>query len=132
MRNAILATLIALLLVLSACGNDAAAPSLLSQTRDGLTATLSLDPAAPATMHPVALVLTLLDAQGQAVDGVEARYDLTMPGMTMPKVMPNAVPEGQGRYRVETVFTMSGDWRIKATVTRPEGVTVFDYDITVP
>jgi hypothetical protein len=121
---------VSLLLVLFGCGSTASNTEL-TQTRDGLTATLAVKPASLAVMKPVVLQLTLREEHGGVVEGAVVQYDLTMPGMTMPKTSPVAVAEGGGRYRAQTLFTMSGDWRIEATVTRPGGVTAFSYGIRV-
>lgn len=121
-----------LLFLLLAVGCGQPAPTQLSQARDGLTAVLSMTPAAPAAMKPVVLLLTLRDSDGRAVNDAEVACDLTMPGMAMPDNKPKLSAEGDGRYRAETVFTMSGAWRVEASVSRPSGETVFTFDFEIP
>lgn len=121
---------LALALVLAGCG-DATPNTERSRTMDGLTAVLAVEPASPRAMQPVVLELTLRGERGEAVEGAGVQFDLTMPGMTMPKDSLAAVADGLSAYRAQTLFSMSGDWRIEARVTSPRGTTAFSYDIKV-
>ena len=114
-----------LLALLAACG-QAAAPARLAQTVDGLTITLEAT-ASPKLNAAEQLTVTLADAQGQPVDGADVYVDLTMPAMPMGTNRPIAEPEGQGRYRANSAYTMSGDWDVTvvATVAGKEHRAVF-------
>lgn len=121
-----------LLLVAMACSGQPDTPAARTRTQAGLTATLTLAPDSPAAMQPVQLLLTLRDTRNSPVDGARVAWNLTMPDMAMPENRPKATMLGEGRYRAETVFTMSGKWRMEATVSRPEGTTTLNFDIAVP
>lgn len=102
-----------------------------SQDKDGLTATLSVDPDPPVAMQPATLTLVLEDAAGQAVRGAEIEYDLTMPAMPMPLNRPPVNEVADGRYRCEALFSMSGQWQVRATVKWQSETSVFDFAISV-
>ncbi len=82
-------------------------------------------------MKPVTLSLTLTDSKGNAIEGADVAYDLTMPGMTMPPNHPQATDKGKGLYQVDTTFTMSGDWHAEAAVTYKGVTTPFTFDFSV-
>jgi hypothetical protein len=120
-----------LLLAAMGCSGQPDTPAAFTRTQAGLTATLTLTPDSPVVMQPVQLLLTLRDTRGHPVDGARVAWNLTMPDMAMPENTPKAVVLGEGRYRTKAIFTMAGKWRIEATVTRPEGATTLNYDITI-
>jgi nitrogen fixation protein FixH len=68
-------------------------------------------------MQEVTLELTLRDAQGQPMSGATVQLDLTMPGMQMPANQPQALDVGHGVYRARAIFTMAGEWQVRADVT---------------
>ena len=118
-----------LTLFLAGCGKST--PKEFSQTNGGLTASLSIAPYPPVVMEPATLRLTLTDAAGQMIDGARIAYDLTMPGMAMPPNQPQASGQGDGRYHADAIFTMSGKWRVQATVTHNGKEAVFTFDFSV-
>lgn len=102
-----------------------------TDTRDGVTAVFSTTPASPKAMEPVTASLTLTDANGRALEGATMTFDLTMPGMIMPPNQPEAVEKSPGLYSVDTTFTMSGNWRAAAIITRNDQTTLFNFDFRV-
>jgi len=93
------------------------------------TATLTIAPYPPALMEEVPLILTVQDAQGRPVLGATVQLDLTMPGMEMPPNHPEAVEEGNGRYRAPAVFTMAGAWQVRAEVIGQDGKQEFIFHL---
>ena len=79
---------------------------------------LSIDPDPPTPMREVTLRLTLRDAQGQPMSGATVQFDLTMPGMQMPTNQPQVMEVGNGVYQAQAIFTMAGEWQVRADVTR--------------
>ena len=121
--------LIILTFILAGCG-QATIPEF-TQTQNGITAVFSMSPDLPAAMEPVTLSLKLTDASRKAIEGAQVAYDLTMPGMTMPPNQPQATDKGGGVYQVNTAFSMSGDWRAKATITYNGETIPFTFDFSV-
>lgn len=114
---------------LAGCGQTATKE--FSQTSDGLTATLQTGPNPPVAMEPVTFMLTINDATGQAVEGAQVTYDLTMPEMTMPPNQLQAAEEGSGLYRTEGTFTMPGDWQVQTTVLYRDEEFKFTFNLSV-
>jgi hypothetical protein len=102
---------VALALICAACAAQPAGPPTTRQEQkvDGLTIGLET-PQQPKLNTAQELVITLTDAQGQPVDGASVYVDLLMVSMPMGTNRPVAAGEGKGRYRVQTAFTMSGEW----------------------
>lgn len=121
--------LIVLAFALFGCGQTTIPE--FTQTKDGITSVFGMSPASPAMMEPTSLSLTLTDANGQALEGAQVSYDLTMPGMTMPPNQPHASDKGQGLYLADTTFTMSGDWRAEVTVIYNGKTTIFTFDFSI-
>lgn len=64
----------------------------------------------PPRVGPAILVLSLVDARAQPVEGVRWRVegDMTHPGMR--PIMANVTPGAGGGYEAHLEFTMAGDW----------------------
>lgn len=102
-----------------------------TQAHNGITAVFSMLPDSPAAMEPVTLSLKLADVSGKAIEGAQVAYNLTMPGMTMLPNQPQATSKEGGFYQADTAFTMSGNWRVEATVTYNGETSLFDFDFPV-
>jgi nitrogen fixation protein FixH len=113
-RTLELSLILVILIFLSGCGQQAA--ESLSQTSGNYSATLRFDPDPPALMTSEGMTLTLLDSDGQPVNGAEVGFDLTMPAMKMPPNQPSATARGNGIYQTEATFTMAGQWQVDAAV----------------
>jgi nitrogen fixation protein FixH len=103
--------LLALLALLSACGQTAAPPSHLAQQVDDIVIGLDAT-ASPRLNASETLIVTLSDAQGQPIEGADVYVDLLMTAMPMGTNRPIAEPQGQGRYRASTAYTMDGAWDV--------------------
>lgn len=103
----------------------------IAQTSGGLTGKLSFDPDPPVMMSPVEMTLTLSDSNGNAVDGAQVSYDLTMPAMPMPPNQPEARGQGNGNYQTEATFTMQGEWQADVTVVVNGKTENFIFEFTV-
>jgi hypothetical protein len=130
-RNSKLGVL-ALVLVLAACGGSGAQPGYTTQqqTVDGISFTLER-PQEAELLKEYELFVTLSDASGKPVDGATVFLDIAMPSMPMPPQQPLADSLGNGRYRIRDAFTMEGDWQvlIHATITGKEYVAKFDQPV---
>lgn len=107
-----------LLLALAGCatttGSDG--PLLQEQVVDGLTIGLE-GTASPQLNASEELIVVLTDDQGQPVDGADVYIDLIMPAMPMGINRPIAEPQGNGRYRAGTAYTMVGAWELTVVAT---------------
>ena len=117
-------------LTAAGCGHKSSArPLTLEQTDQTYTAQLTISQNPVAVMKETTLTLVLHDAEGQPVDNASVRYDLTMPGMTMPPNQPQVSGKGNGAYEAQAIFTMAGDWRCRADAEVPGGPTLeFTFD----
>ena len=116
-RNIAALWLIAAALILMACGATTPAPptSRQTQTVDGLT--ISLEAAdRPAINQAERFVIALSDANGQPISDASVYLDLDMPAMPMGSNQPIADAQGDGTYRAETAYTMTGTWEISVIV----------------
>lgn len=102
-----------------------------SQENNDLVAVLDMVPYPPVAMDPTSLGLSLTGSNGEAIEGAQVAYDLTMPGMTMPPNNPQAQEQGRGKYLAEVVFTMAGEWRAQAIVEAEGETTTFTFEFSV-
>lgn len=110
-------TLLLLVFGLSACATSPIPPISAGSVRaqriyDGVTFTLD-SPANPRINQTQRLRVTLLDAEGQLIDGANVYFDLSMDMICLSGSRPVARAVGQGRYEVDVVYVMAGDWRIQ-------------------
>jgi nitrogen fixation protein FixH len=110
--------LLMVVLTVAGCGRPggAAPPATVTRTA-GSSATLWIAPNPPIPMQEVTLQLTLRDAQGRPMSGATVQLDLTMPGMQMPTNQPQVMEVGNGVYQARAIFTMAGEWQVRADVT---------------
>ncbi|WP_370650066.1 FixH family protein [Oscillochloris sp. ZM17-4] len=110
-----------ILTLLAACSAPSGPPTVRQeQTVDGIT--IGLEAAdAPKVNATQDFTITLADAKGQLIDDASVYIDLLMPAMPMGSNRPVASAAGQGRYNVQTVYTMSGTWEI-TVVAELDGV----------
>lgn len=121
--------LIAVLLLLSGCGSTPATPVKTvtqRQTVDELTIALEA-PERPELLGEQELLISLTDASGHPIDGAEVWLALVMPTMQMSPNEPDAIAEGNGRYRTKVIFTMPGTWNLEvhATIQDQEYIATF-------
>lgn len=108
-----LARALALLITLAALIACNAGPSATRQEQsvDGLTIGFeAVDNARINTSQE--FIVTLTDADGRPIEGAAVYLDLTMTEMPMGSNRPVASPLGNGRYRAQAAYTMTGPWEI--------------------
>jgi nitrogen fixation protein FixH len=100
-------------LALAACGGPAASPTPQPQQQisDGVTIELSASEQ-PQLNQPQEFIIRLLDSAGQPIEGASVYLDLDMPAMPMGTNQPIAEALGEGRYRTQSAYTMTGEWII--------------------
>ncbi len=120
--------LIVLSTALAACSRAAEA-TVLTQQAGAWSATLKVEPYPPVAMKAAVLELAVTDLAGQPVSGAAVTFDLSMPGMEMPVNRPEATEQENGSYRAAAMFTMSGAWRLVASVSSADRSEAFTFDL---
>jgi Cu(I)/Ag(I) efflux system membrane fusion protein len=106
------------LLAATACTK---APPASTTTAGDLSVGLTLAPDPPTTGEN-ALLVTLTDASGKAVDGARLAFEYDMPAMgAMPEMKGGGEsrPLGGGRYRITYPLQMNGDWTLTLGIEAP-------------
>ncbi|NNJ09561.1 FixH family protein [Chloroflexales bacterium ZM16-3] len=121
-------------ILLAACSTQSGPPMLRQeQTVDGIT--IGLEAAdSPKLNATQTFTITLVDAQGKPIDNASVYIDLLMSAMPMGSNRPVASNEGQGRYQVQYVYTMTGTWEV-TVVAEVDGVehrAVFPREVPEP
>jgi hypothetical protein len=124
--------LLLIALALAACGGGGPRPGYTTQqqTVDGLTIGLER-PQQPEVLKEYELFVTLADAEGRPIDGATVFLDMTMTTMPMAPLQPLADQLGNGQYRIKSLFTMDGAWKVTvhARVAGKEHTAVFDQEV---
>jgi nitrogen fixation protein FixH len=123
--------LLALIFLLSFAACSQKGSGAMTQTADGITGVLTLDPDPPETMIPVTFSLELSDENGQPVENADVSYDLTMPAMKMPPNKPSADEQQNGLYQTRTTLSMAGDWQAEASINLNGKITTLIFDFKV-
>lgn len=124
-----LSLLVGLSILLVACGG-ASTPVVDTSS---VTITIETNPNPIVMENDAALILIITDANGNPIEGatvdVSAEHtDHNMDGtMTMSGV---ATEQGNGRYAINTAFSMSGTWKLTVYV-RKEGLD-YKQEIEIP
>lgn len=97
------------------------------QTVEGLTIALEWA-ARPRLNQSQSFLISLTDNENKPVDNAEVYLDLDMPAMPMGTNQPIADPAGNGTYRVQAAYTMTGEWEVTvvAKVRGKEHRATFD------
>ena len=110
---AIAASLCAAAIVCAGCGAATEPAAIVGHDAGGgVTARLSLSPAAAPVMKPLRLSVGLTDANGQPVAGRAVAFALSMPAMAMPPNRPEVTETDRGVYEARTLLPMGGVWRL--------------------
>lgn len=83
---------------------------------------ITLIPASPFPLNvKMTLTFVLTDGSGAPISGakVDVRADMNMAGML--PVLGSTIRGTEGRYSVDVIWTMSGEWFIDTTVTLVDG-----------
>ncbi|MDO8610467.1 MAG: FixH family protein [bacterium] len=87
----------------------------------------------PLQPGPATFFIDVKDKNGKPVDNATVLFDLNMTTMNMGTQQGNAVSLGNGRYSVTGSMSMRGPWRVRTTVTMPDGsVENKDFLVNVP
>jgi hypothetical protein len=106
-------------------------PLVFEQSSHEFTAQLTIPQNPVPVMQETLLTLVLHDAEERPVHNASVRYDLTMPGMTMPPNHPQANEKENGVYETNAIFTMAGNWRCRAEVEASDSISLeftFDFE----
>jgi len=124
-----------LITALAGCGSGNARAGYTSQqqTIDGMTITLER-PQQIAILQDYEAIVTLADASGKRIDSATVYLEQDMPTMKMNSNQPLGEPLGNGQYRLKSVFTMDGAWKIviHASVAGKDYAASFDQIVTPP
>jgi hypothetical protein len=104
--------LVAVLVVGGCAGGDDGAASV--------TLDLSVTPD-PPRVGPATIVVTLAEADGAPISGVDLELEGTMTHPGMKPVFADASETSAGRYEATLQFTMGGDWIIIVRGVLPDG-----------
>ena len=77
------------------------------------------------------VAVTVMDAQGQAVENADVRYEARHAGMSMGTVSAAAETRGAGRYEGALNFSMAGDWNVGVQVRLPGNNTAYSETLRV-
>ena len=131
-QNSKLSILVLFLIVLSACGGNGLQPGYIAQqqTVEGFSFTLER-PQEAELLKDYELFVAISDAAGAPADGATVFLDMSMPAMHMPPQQPLADALGGGRYRIQSLFTMEGDWDVlvHAVIAGKEYIATFDQPV---
>lgn len=96
------------------------------------TISLTTDPN-PLQMGPATFMIEVKDKEGKPVDNAKVFFDLNMTAMNMGTQQGNATAQGNGQYAATGTMTMRGPWRVRTSVTMPDGSTKNkDFTVNVP
>ena len=122
-RKRVSACLLTLCLLLTACGGT-------EESLPDVAVELTVSPD-PPLVGPATVVVTLHDADGQAIEGAEMQLEGTMTHAGMVPVFADADETSPGQYEAELEFTMGGDWVVIVRATLPDGRSL-EREIDVP
>jgi len=87
----------------------------------------------PLQPGPATFFIDIKDKNGKPVENATVSFDLNMTTMNMGTQQGNATSQGNGRYSAVGTMSMRGPWRVKTTVTKPDGsVENKDFIVNVP
>jgi hypothetical protein len=130
--NSKLSILLLVLMLLAACGGGNLQPGYTTQQQavEGFSFTLER-PEEAVLLKDYELFVVISDAAGAPVDDAKVFLDMSMPTMHMPPQQPIADVLGNGRYRIQSLFTMEGDWQllVHAKIAGKEYIATFDQPV---
>jgi hypothetical protein len=109
---------------LAACGGGSAEPVVPADSGSTGEVNIAVETNPnPAAMGDVELVLTITDAQGNAIEGATVDVEVDHTDMTGMGMNGAATDQGGGRYSINANFSMSGNWKLTVYV-RKDGLDV--------
>lgn len=120
--------LVALSVLLAACGS-AAAPTE-ARSDKAVNIILSTNPN-PAAVGDVEMIFTITDADGNPIEGAKVDVSAEHPAMAGMGMSGLAVEQGGGKYSIKANFSDPGDWKLTVYV-RKDGLDYteeFDFPV---
>ncbi|HRJ59243.1 MAG TPA: FixH family protein [Anaerolineales bacterium] len=109
---------------LAACGGGSAEPAAPADSGSSDEVNIAVETSPnPAAMGDVELVLTIIDAQGNPIEGATVDVEVDHTDMTGMGMNGAATDQGGGRYSINANFSMSGNWKLTVYV-RKDGLDV--------
>ncbi|MFD3165435.1 FixH family protein [Herpetosiphon sp. NSE202] len=130
MLKRLLICLLVLTSLVACGGNDGAqVPAPVEKTVDGVT--LKLTSESPLSQNTDQTWVINVSQNGQPVDNADVYLDIDMPSMPMGQNKPLAKGEGNGNYRAQGIYTMSGAWSVSvfAEFAGKEYQANFDFNV---
>lgn len=102
----------------------------VSSNGGGISLSTNPNPLQPG---PATFIIEVKDKNDKPVNNATVSFDLNMTAMNMGTQRGNAISQGNGRYSAVGNMSMRGPWRVKTTVTMPDGsVENKDFMVNVP
>jgi hypothetical protein len=105
--------LVALSVLLAACGS-AAAPTEASSAKP-VNIVISTNPN-PAAVGDVEMIFTITDADGNPIEGATVDVSADHPSMAGMGMSGLATEQGGGKYSIKANFSDPGDWKVTVYV----------------
>ena len=107
--------------------------SVLGVTTSGEKVFLTTNPN-PLRLGQATFIIEVRGSDGKPVDDASVLFDLNMTTMNMGTQQGSATSQGKGgRYTATGNLSMRGPWRVRTTVTMPDGSTKNkDFVVNVP
>lgn len=131
MNNKMLLTILAVMVVavVSLGWKAMSIPTPGSSAGAGGGISLSTSPN-PLRLGQATFMIDVKDKSGKPVDTATVSFDINMTAMNMGTQRGTATSQGDGRYSAVGNMSMQGPWKVKTTVTMPDGSMV-SKDFTV-
>ena len=102
----------------------------VSSNEGGISLSTNPNPLQPG---PATFIIEVKDKNDKPVNNATVSFDLNMTAMNMGTQRGNATSQGNGRYSAVGNMSMRGPWRVKTTVTMPNGnIENKDFMVNVP
>jgi hypothetical protein len=113
----------ALIIVLAFAGCGRAEQAASYETKDDYQVSFATEPS-PPKVGDGTVIVTLLDANGQPVDGARVSLEANMNHAGMVPVYADISSGDAGVYRTPLKWTMGGEWYVDANITLRGGEVV--------
>jgi len=120
--------LVALSVVLAACGS-AAAPADTTSSKQ-VSIKLETNPT-PAVKGDIELIFTITDASGTPIEGAKVDVNAEHPSMAGMGMSGQATEQGGGKYSIKANFSDPGDWKLTIYVRKGELDYKEEFDLAI-